>query len=195
MALPALNAWYVRPELLDSVGLATMSQSSCLTTPRAKSMHSRCIAPASARTRMRTSRWWATFPTWPKSANIPSISGLTSGLTSGCGLTLLDCALFRVLPYSSRSNKLFMSVSFMGAPAEGSFSARNFRPDLPPMNSSAVPTMVISAASLNGECLHALRRIGGLRLQKRCVEVHQAVVARNERQVTLFLQHRGVHEL
>ena len=31
-----------------------------------------------------------------------------------------------VLPYSSKSNKLFMSVSFMGAPAEGSFSARNF---------------------------------------------------------------------
>lgn len=94
----ALNVWYVRPELLDSVGLATTSQSSCLTTPRAKSMHSRCIAPVSARTRMRTSRWWATFPTWPKSANMPSIFGLTSGLTSGCGLTLLDCALSRRAP-------------------------------------------------------------------------------------------------
>lgn len=45
MGVAALNVWYVRPELLDSVGLATMSQSSCLTTPRAKSMHSRCIAP------------------------------------------------------------------------------------------------------------------------------------------------------
>ena len=33
------------------------------------------------------------------------------------------------------------------------------------------------AASFNGECLHALRRIGGLRFQKRCVEVHQAIVA------------------
>ena len=36
-----------------------------------------------------------------------------------------------------------MSVSFMGAPAEGSFSARNFSTwALLPMNSSAVPTMV-----------------------------------------------------
>ena len=79
-------------------GLATMSQSSCLTAPRAKSMHSRCIAPVSARTRVRASRWWATSPTWPKLANMPSISELTSSLQSSCGLTLLDCALSRCAP-------------------------------------------------------------------------------------------------
>lgn len=79
-------------------GLAMMSQSSCPTVPRAKSMHSRCIVPVSAHTRVCASRWWATSPTWPKLANMPSISELTSGLQSGCGLTLLDCALSRRAP-------------------------------------------------------------------------------------------------
>lgn len=97
-ALPRSTRGTCVPNCLINWGLAMMSQSSCPTAPRAKSMHSRCIAPVSARTRMRTSRWWATFPTWPKSANMPSISGLTSGLTSGCGLTLLDCALSRRAP-------------------------------------------------------------------------------------------------
>ena len=82
-ALPRSTRGTCVPNCLINWGLAMMSQSSCPTAPRAKSMHSRCIAPVSARTRMRTSRWWATFPTWPKSANMPSISGLTSGLQSG----------------------------------------------------------------------------------------------------------------
>lgn len=43
-------------------GLATMSQSSCLTAPRAKSMHSRCIAPVSARTRVRADTGVGHFP-------------------------------------------------------------------------------------------------------------------------------------
>ena len=45
--------------------------------------------------------------------------------------------------YSSKSNRLFMSVSFMGEPEEGRLAARNFSTlAVPPRNSSAVPTMV-----------------------------------------------------
>ena len=45
--------------------------------------------------------------------------------------------------YSSKSNRLFISVSFMGEPDEGRLAARNFSTlAVPPKNSSAVPTMV-----------------------------------------------------
>ena len=67
--------------------------------------------------------------------------------------------------YSSKSNRLFMSVSFMGEPEEGRLAARNFSTlAVPPRNSSAVPTMVTDAAVLRGERQNALRTVGGLGL-------------------------------
>lgn len=104
-------------------GLATMSQSSCLTAPRAKSMHSRCIAPVSARTRVRADTGVGHFP------NVAKIGEYAKHFRIDFRFAVGSCSIAHspgALPYSSRSNKLFMSVSFMGAPAEGSFSARNF---------------------------------------------------------------------
>ena len=100
-------------------------------------------------------------------------------------------------PILLESDKLFMSVSFMGAPAEGSFSARAFRPRLcrdeffcrgRPWSPVRLPLMVSA-------CTPPCVELVVFNLQKRCVEVHRAEVARNERQVAFFLQHRGVHEL